>query len=72
MFQAPLKTSLHESFLVRRADNENCGKEIGKVGPSIVTNKFNDANFVLCHNLSWVGEAWDEQRCLGKFEEAVV
>lgn len=68
-----MKTLLHESFLVRRADNENCGKEKGKVEPSIDPNEFNDGNCVLHRfSLSWVGEAWDEQRCLGKFEEAVV
>lgn len=73
MFQALLKTLLRESFLVRRADNGNCGKEKGKVEPSIDPNKFNNDNCVLHRfSLSWVGEAWDEQRCPGKFEEAVV
>lgn len=58
---------------MRRADNKSCGKEKGKVEPSIDPNKFNDDNCVLHRfSLSWAGEAWDEQRCLGKFEEAVV
>lgn len=61
MVQALLKTSLHESFLARRANNKNCGKEKGSVELSVGPSQFNDDNCVLHRfSLSWVGEAWEE------------